>query len=131
MAQPLVLSLASFLLSLITWVAYFARLPSGNIPARPVGSVLAQVASLAVALYAILLGPAPSAAVYGLGGLAVVSAGLFLWLLTQRKTPVGDIRVKVGDALLPFAVSTDGGATFRSEDLMGKRTLFKFFRGSW
>ena len=56
---------------------------------------------------------------------------LFLWLLTQRKTPVGKIKVTVGDKLLPFETATSEGGRFHTDELAGKRVLLKFFRGGW
>jgi len=41
------------------------------------------------------------------------------------------LKIKVGDQLLPFKVKTSEGKQFLSSNLMGKRTLFKFFRGGW
>jgi len=52
-------------------------------------------------------------------------------VLTQRKTPIGDIKVEVGDTLLPFTATNSDGEAFSSEALIGKRTLLKFFRGGW
>ena len=109
----LVLALISLLVVLGTWVAYFARLPSGNIPVEPKASLLLQGVGTALASAAMTMGL------------------LFVWLYSQRKTPVGDLRIAVGDALLPFDALTDEGAAFHSDALRGKRTLFKFFRGSW
>ncbi len=61
---------------------------------------------------------------------AIAMGALFLWLLTQRKTPIGDIKLAVGDEILPFSVAGADG-WFDSESLYGQRTLLKFFRGSW
>lgn len=124
-----------------TWVAYFARVPSGRVPARPVGSIAAQLLGAALALWALASlasGPGAAAAsaleraaVAGCAGFALLMAALFLWLLTQRKTPLGALRVRVGDRLLPFAATTSEGAAFHSDALLGRRTLLKFFRGGW
>ncbi len=63
--------------------------------------------------------------------LSTMVAGGVLWLLSQRKTPIGDLRVQVGDQLLAFEASKADGSRFHTEDLAGQRTLLKFFRGGW
>lgn len=130
------MSLLSVLISLATWIAYFARLPSGHVPARPVGSVVAQILALGLALggFVGLLREASTAWLVVEGGAAafgLMASSLFLWLLTQRKTPVGDLKVGVGDRLPSFEALTDTGRPFSSEELSGRRVLLKFFRGHW
>ena len=62
---------------------------------------------------------------------AMMMSAFFLFVLSQRKTPVGDLKVKVGDKLLAFEALTSEGAQFSSSELAEKRTLLKFFRGGW
>ncbi len=133
MTRPdLALATLSLLLVTATWVNYFRRVPSGNVPARPVGSIAAQGAGLVLAALALVVaGFPPGVAVPVLAGSAALFAALFLWLLTQRATPVGDLRVAVGDRVLAFTAPRDTGAAFHTDELLGKRTLLKFFRGSW
>jgi len=64
-------------------------------------------------------------------GFALLMGPMFLWLLTQRKTPIGNLKVAVGDKLLGFEAMTSEGVSFHSDELAGKRTLLKFFRGGW
>ena len=127
--HPVLLASISAGLTVGVWALYMARVPSGRVPERPYGFVAAQVAVIALAIAALALGP--SAAVIALSATGLVMGALFLWLLTQRKTPIGAITVKVGDALPAFEAATDTGAAFTTQDLAGKRTLLKFFRGSW
>jgi len=63
--------------------------------------------------------------------MAVLLGFGFFWLLAQRKTPIGKLRVKVGDTILPFKTATSEGAEFNTDELAGKRILLKFFRGGW
>jgi hypothetical protein len=58
-------------------------------------------------------------------------ASTFFYLLSLRKTPVGDLKVKVGDSLLPFEATASDGTRFYTDSLAGKKTLFKFYRGGW
>lgn len=128
------MGLLSAVITLVTWIAYFARVPSGNVPVRPVFSVLAQSGALALAVASVVW---PSGGGWWMvvdlagAGLGAMGATLFLWLLTQRRTPVGELRVQVGDRLLPFEVATDTGTPLSTEQLAGRRVLLKFFRGHW
>jgi peroxiredoxin len=63
--------------------------------------------------------------------LGILFGSFILWILTQRKTPLGEIKIAVGDKVLPFTAKTSQGATFDSAELSGKRVLLKFFRGDW
>lgn len=131
------LSLAAFLIVLNTWVAYMARVPSGRVPARPWGSVALQISGIALGLAALAVwmsqatSLSTSIAVWAMNPMAIVFGAFFLWLLTQRKTPVGDLRVEVGDTLLPFAATTSEGTLFHTREFEGQRVLLKFFRGGW
>ena len=63
--------------------------------------------------------------------LPVITAGLFFYLFSIRHTPLGDIRVALGDPLPAFSALTPSGAPFSSAELAGQRVLLKFFRGHW
>jgi thiol-disulfide isomerase/thioredoxin len=63
--------------------------------------------------------------------LGILFGSFILWILTQPKTPLGEIKIAVGDKVLPFTAKTSQGATFDSAELSGKRVLLKFFRGDW
>lgn len=133
--NAVLLSASGLALSLVSWITYFATVPSGRVPERPVGHVVLQLGALGLAVTSLAGAPGRLGAAQGASiGMAVVGAGgagLFLWLLTQRRTPVGDLRVAVGDPLLPFRATTSSGATFDTASLAGQRVLLKFFRGSW
>ena len=129
------MSVAGLVTVIGTWAAYLATVPSGNVPERPVGSVLLQLVGSCLAIAGIVWsfrdGGSPGAAVIAPSAFALMMGPLFLFLLTQRKTPIGDLRVKVGDTLLAFEATTSEGTGFRTDELSGKRTLLKFFRGGW
>lgn len=122
-------SIIALAIALITWVAYLARIQKGTVERRPVNSVIALCLSLAAALAAIAW--FPHAAVTATSSLTILLAAVFLGLLAVRKTPIGNLKVKVGDALLPFSAVTSDGTPFDSDSLANQRTLLKFFRGSW
>jgi len=124
-----ILATTSAFTTLAVWVAYMGRVPSGKVPARPVGSIGAQLVALVTGLWAVVW--FPSGLVIGLSSVGIIMSALFLWLLTQRKTPVGNITVRVGDHLPAFEARTDAGAPFSTDEFRGQRVLLKFFRGHW
>ena len=120
---------------LVAWVTYLATIPSGKVPTRPVGAISLQAAGIILGLAAIVWsfrdGGAPGAPVIISAVVAVMMGLTFFYLLSLRKTPIGDLKVEVGDALLPFAATASDGVRFHTDSLAGKRTLLKFFRGGW
>ncbi len=129
------MSTAAFVVVMGTWGVYLASIPRGTVPVRPVGSVFMQCIGIVLAVSAIFSSYQGSetsgAAVLVPAALALMMGLTFLWLLSQRKTPIGDLKVKVGDNLLSFESTTSEGIGFHSDELKGKRTLLKIFRGSW
>lgn len=130
---PTGLSLGGLALVLGTWVAYLRTIPRGTVPVWPAVSIGVLSTGVAMAVVGAALGLVRngSAAAVGPAVPAVGLAVFFFWLLSQRKTPVGEIKVAVGDALLPFAAVTASGARWHTEDLARRRVLLKFFRGGW
>ena len=129
------MSAAGFVVVIYTWGAYLATIPRGKVPVRPLGSIILQCVGIGLAVSAIVWSYQGSgssgAAVIAPAAFALMMGTAFLWLLTQRKTPIGDLKVKVGDKLLAFEATTSEGAGFHTDELAGKRTLLKFFRGGW
>lgn len=124
------------LLSTLFGVAvYFAKVKQNRPPVRPFALITALLGGIVLGSTAIFL--AVPASVMSVLPIALLSAMpifmglLFLWLFSQRHTPIGDIKVRIGDQILPFKVQASDGKTFTAQDLKGKRTLFKFYRGSW
>jgi len=118
-----------------SWVMYMATVPSGRVPARPVGHMVAQglgTAAVVVGITQAISGGASATLIaLSMGSLPLVMGPLFFFLLSQRKTPVGKITVGVGDRLPAFAAVESTGEPFESQSLAGQRVLFKFFRGHW
>ncbi len=129
------MSVAGFVVVMGTWVAYLSKIPRGAVPARPIGSIILQCVGIGLAVSAInwsyQVGGGFGVAVLAPAAFALMMGGAFLWLLTQRKTPIGDLKVEVGDKLLSFEATTSEGSGFHTDELAGKRTLLKFFRGGW
>ena len=129
------MAVASVMVVMGTWISYLVAIPRNKVPVRPLGSIIMQCLGIGLAVSAILSRDQNS----GLAVVAVIIPAffammmglIFLWLLTQRKTPIGQIKVKIGDKLLPFEAATSEGAVFHSDELAGKRVIMKFFRGGW
>jgi hypothetical protein len=128
------MSVGSFMWVMVTVVAYFRTIPQAKVPVKITGLVLKLLLGIGLAGAAIAWGVqsgSAGAAVIVPAVIATMMAFMILGLLTQRKTPVGDIKVKVGDKLLAFEATTSEGTRFHTDELAGKRTLLKFFRGGW
>ncbi len=128
-------SLAGFVIVIVSLVAYFATIPRGTVP-KKIGKFATRlgigVAAALIGLYLGISGQGNAGIlVYVPAVLAIFFGGFILWVLTQRKTPIGDIKVSVGDHVLPFSAKTSEGQLFESDELKGQRLLFKFFRGGW
>ena len=117
-----------------------AKIPRSQVPVWPLGSIILQCVGLVLAVSAIVwsfqssgsgASGSSGAAVFIPATLALMLSLTFLWLLSQRKTPIGDLKVQMGDKLLPFETTLSDGGTFHTDELAGKRTLLKFFRGGW
>ncbi len=128
------MSAGSFVWILVTVVAYFRTIPQGTVPVKITSLVLKLCSGIGLAAAAIAWSYQSGTlgvAVIAPAALAIMMASMILWLLTLRKTPIGDIKVKVGDKLLGFKATTSEGISFSTNELAGKRTLIKFFRGGW
>jgi peroxiredoxin len=136
MNSPALLSaLIGFLVVFGSIVQYFRTIPRGTVP-KQIGGFAGKLAfGVALSVIGVYLGATGTGSagllVYIPAGLSIIFGSFILWVLTQRKTPLGDIKVKVGDKILPFTAQTSQGAPFESSELSGKRILLKFFRGGW
>ena len=54
------------------------------------------------------------------------TSAIFSFFLATKATPIGEIKVSVGEQILPFTT-----ANFDYASLMGKGILLKLYRGSW
>ena len=133
--EVIVLSVTGLIVVLGSIIVYFSTIPNGKVPEKISGLVLRLCFGIGLSVLAVVW----SYQTTGFFKLAVVAPAVFatlfgsliLWLLSLRKTPIGNLKVKVGDKLLPFEATTSGDVAFHSDALVGKRTLLKFFRGGW
>ncbi len=121
--------LAALVVTLGVWGFYLASIARNTVAKEPWGSAILLMLSAGAGGYAIVAKPA--LVTIAPGAMSITMGALFLYLLSQRVTPVGDIAIKVGDRLLPFQAKNADGSAFSSASLDGNRILLKFFRGSW
>ena len=128
-------SAGGFVVVMGTLVTYLRTIPRGKVPESVVGLVvgLSVGVGLAVAgvVWSIQSTGSAGVAVIAPAAFALMMGTFFLWIVSMRKTPLGDLQLEVGDQLLPFEASTAEGAVFTTDELANKRTLLKFFRGGW
>lgn len=131
--SALALAGAGFATVLTSWVTYMATVPSGKVPLRPYGHLTAQALGAGLAVAGIASAASTSGALVPtlMAAPALTLAAMFGYLYTQRATPIGTLRVAVGDSLRPFTALTPDGETFNATSLQGRRVLLKFFRGHW
>ena len=129
------LAAGSFGWTLGTVVAYLRTIPRNTVPVEVtslrIKLVLGMALGAAAIAWSLHSSGSVSAIVIAPVAFAAMLASFILWLLSQRKVPAGDLQVKLGDKLLAFAASSSEGSAFHSDELAGKRTLLKFFRGGW
>lgn len=131
----LIITLLGLLASVIGLSLYFRKVKRNQTPKKPVALYTGLLLGIAIGSYGVVLASAESTIAIVLSALPLFLALFFFSVLTffliQKKPPLGDIKIKVGDSMLPFNVKNHSNEDFSSEQFIGKRTLFKFYRGSW
>lgn len=124
-----------FLFTFTGIAIYFSKIMKNKVPIRPIGLIASLVIGMffaAAAFYKAIPGDLILTLPIAIPAFMSLFMGtFFLWVLTQRKTPIGNIKVKVGDNLIPFEAKASDGSNFTLDNLKGKRVLFKFYRGAW
>ncbi|QIZ75812.1 peroxiredoxin family protein [Ferrimonas lipolytica] len=113
---------------------YLNKLKQSRAPKHPVGFSAALISATVIGTYAVYLAwPSALSTVITVLPLLFTAmlAFVFFFFLGQKNPPLNDIKIKVGEPILPFTVPAHDGSLFDSEKLKGRRTLLKFFRGSW
>lgn len=128
-------AILGLLVSITGVVVYMMKVKKNQTPKMPVGLLSSLLLGIVISGYSLAITASSSllsiVATSIPFALSVFIGVMFSFLLLQKKAPLGDIKVKVGDKLLSFESQTSLGVTFSADDLKGKRTLLKFFRGSW
>ena len=115
------------LIAVGTWLWYLSLIPRERGPERPVVHQALMGVALHFGAVGVVSGPRSAIA----GGIALVLAGYFFFLIVNASLPSGELSVRVGEPLPEFDASDDAGTTVRSQSWRGRRVLLKFFRGSW
>lgn len=131
----LTFSIVSLLVLLGGVSVYFSKLLKNTVPESPIGlllslfmAILGAGYSLYLAIPDVFLNLLP---IVVFAGFTLFFSCFLLFLLSIRKTPVGHLKVSIGDTFLPFEIHSNKNIPFTDNDLIGKRTLLKFYRGSW
>lgn len=134
-ATAIGLSLGSLVVVMGSLIAYLRTIPRNKVPLSVTGFAIRLIVGLGLAVAAVGWNIWDTGtlrvAVILPAAFATMFSAFFLYVLSQRKTPVGELKVQVGDELLAFAAVTSAGSPFSSSELAQKRTLLKFFRGGW
>jgi hypothetical protein len=131
----MIFSISSIVVVMGTWITYLRSILRMQVAVKPTSTLIFQSIGIGLGLLAIFYNIQYSEMFSKLVFIPAIFAIMFgsvFWLFyAQRKTPIGNLKVKVGDKLLPFTAATSDGRTFDSDELTGKRILLKFFRGAW
>ncbi|UUO22135.1 peroxiredoxin family protein [Colwellia sp. M166] len=128
----MMISLLGFMLLNIALVHYFYKLKKNQTPKKAIFLIFSMLIGSLLSLSAIAT--AFTEPVSNLNLIVVVILALLIWstsaifsfFLATKATPIGEIKVSVGEQILPFTT-----ANFDYASLMGKGILLKFYRGSW
>ncbi|MFC1233485.1 peroxiredoxin family protein [Vibrio sp. F74] len=128
----MLLSIVSFVLLNIALLHYFSKLKQNKAPKNPIflksAMAISSLSSVG-AISTLFLTPTSVISTVFIIVIALYvlsTSAVFTFFLAQKDTPIGDIKIAVGDDLLAFKTET-----FDSSSLAGKRTLLKFYRGAW
>lgn len=114
-------------------VLYMNKVKNNQAPKVPVALIISFITAFYLGIHAIQLSVtlAETIVVSLLFTLTTFTTLFLSFILLNRNTPIGDIKVAVGDNMLAFKSTDFSGNEFNSDSLVGRRTLLKFYRGSW
>jgi hypothetical protein len=116
------------------WAHYLSTIPRDRVPRKPIVMFITQTVGVILAGASLVIGARAGSVPVGLmvvAGIAIFMGSFFFILYSQRKTPLGNLRVEVGAPMLAFESVDSAGNIVDSGDWRGRRILLKFFRGSW
>lgn len=131
----IIAALIGFFFPLASILAYVRNIPRGTVP-KKVGSfatvAIIGTAFTIVSIFLAVTGEGYAGVlVYIPAVLGLLLSGLNALLFCLPSAPLGDLKVDVGDPLLPFSAVTSEGHAFDTSTFNGKRVLLKFYRGGW
>lgn len=126
----MIYSTIGFLVLIAALVHYFSKMKKNKTPKNPTLLKSAMVISSALSILSLVTLSyqlnATTLLVLFFSLNTLSTSAIFAYFLATKATPIGEIKINVGDRLPAFKT-----AEFDSESLIGKRTLLKFYRGSW
>lgn len=128
------LATASLVSVLAGWGHYLATIPRNTVPKTPIIMISTQILGILLATASFYFAQGNSSVPTGiwvLSGLALFMALFFFVIYANRRTPVGNLQVAVGDRMLPFETLDSSGTKVNTDSWRGQRVLLKFFRGHW
>ncbi|MEE8151259.1 MAG: peroxiredoxin family protein [Nitrosomonadaceae bacterium] len=133
--NPILIAIVGLVVTFGAIAHYFSTISRNKVPENVIVLRVSIIIGIVLVIIALFTGiPGSVGSVIGIILLAIITIFLgsfILWMLSQLKTPIGNIKVKVGDTILPFETKNSDGENFSTSQLRGKRTLLKFFRGAW
>lgn len=131
----LMVSILGLVVLIIGVSRYFSTIVKNNVPVVPYSLFFALAIGAASGVYSLFLvasdGTTMIIAVAIPALISLFTSGLLTFIITQKNTPIGDIKVKVGDRILPISAMNADGKKFNDTQWQNQRVLLKFYRGSW
>jgi hypothetical protein len=100
----LTFAILGILSSIIGLRFYLGKMKQSNTPKKPIGLIISMLLGLSLAGYAVSLSSSTAETILAgtLFGFTVFIAVMLSFLLLQKKAPLGDIKVKMGDFIIPL-----------------------------
>lgn len=135
MYSAIALSLLGFSTTVIGSLHYFLKVKKNKPPKNPIILMLALAAGVLLGLGAIISGIINMhwsfVFVVLMSSFSIFLGGKFIWVFSQKDTPLGDIEVAIGDKFPQFESTTYDNEIYSTDDLKNQRVLLKFYRGAW
>ncbi len=135
MFSAITLSLLGFATTVIGSLHYFLKVKKNNPPKNPIVLMLALGAGVFLGLSALICGVIDMdwsfVFVAIMSSFSILLGGKFIWVFSQKDTPLGDIKVAIGETFPHFESITYKNEKFSTADLKNQRVLLKFYRGAW
>ena len=133
--MAVLVSLVGLVILITGVIRYLATIVKNNVPDVPYSLFFTLAIGAASGVYSLYLVASDSLmmiiAVAIPASISLFISGFFTFIFTQKNTPIGNIKVKVGDRILPFSAMNADGQEFSDSQWQNQRVLLKFYRGSW
>ncbi len=135
MLSAITLSLLGFATTVTGSLDYFLKVKKNNPPKNPIVLMLALGAGVFLGLAALITGfnnlHWNFVFVAIMSSFSIFLGGKFIWVFTQKDTPLSDIKVAIGEKFPKFESITYNNEVYSTEEMKNQRVLLKFYRGAW